>query len=88
MQQAQLYQGTWEQIASVAPDLRGRTNLTLIVPIEEEVPDTRTESEIEAARSAAIRAGRGSLACEYSLVEELSAERLSDKRRENMEFLK
>ena len=87
MPKAQLYQGSWEQIASIARNLHGRTNLTLIVPQEEDA-DARTESERETARISAIRAGRGSLASEFSLVDELNSERQKDKKRENRELSK
>ena len=87
MPKAQHYQGSWEQIASIARNLHGRTNLTLIVPQEEDA-DARTESERETARISAIRAGRGSFASEISLVDELNAERQKDKLSENGEARK
>lgn len=35
MVQAQLFRGTWEEIMNYARTLKGRKNLTLIVPMEE-----------------------------------------------------
>ena len=87
MPQAQLYQGSWEEIANIARNLQGRTNLTLIVPQEEDA-DARTDAERETARIRAIRAGRGSFASEISLVDELNAERQKDKLSENREVRK
>lgn len=88
MTQAQIYQGTWEQIASVARSHTGRANLTLIVPLDEEVLDTRADAEKEAARVAAIHAARGSIVSEFSLVDDLHRERQKDKIREEQEIAK
>ncbi len=54
MSQAQLYQGTWEQIAQAAQTHRGRKNLTLIVPLDEETANSTVSAEQEAARVASI----------------------------------
>ena len=86
MASAQLYQGTWEQIAQYAQLHRGSKNLTLIVPIEDAAPPARPDEEREAARVAAIHAGRGSLVSDVSLVDELHKERQRDKMREEQEI--
>ena len=86
MAHAQIYRGTWEEIALSAHLYRGRTDLTLIVPLDEDAPLPPNDTEKEAARVSSIHAGLGSLTSEVSLVDELHRERQRDKQREEKEL--
>ena len=95
MAQAQLIQGTWEQISTQAEELRKRKHLILIIPGEEDVaPENATTlpysvqiepESVKAARLLAIEAGMGKFKYSGVASEELLKERQADKLREDSE---